>query len=52
MDLFRRCSRRRVTFRRYSSRVFWASHWKGVWDLGTKQEVDTVMRMPRERLVE
>ena len=50
MDLLRRFSRSKVTFRKYSSWVFCPSHWKGVWDLGTKQEVETVIRTPRERL--
>ena len=35
------------TRRRYSFMDTCASHWKGVWGLGTKQEVLTVIRTPR-----
>ena len=40
-------SRSSLTRRRYSSMLTWASHWKAVWGLGTKQAVDTVMVTPR-----
>ena len=39
--------RSKSTRRWYSSRVICASHWKGVKGLGTKKEVETVMRRPR-----
>ena len=40
-------SRSSFTRREYSSIVTCGTHWKGVCGLGTKQEVDTVMRTPR-----
>ena len=47
MERPRMLSRSSLTRRRYSSMLTWASHWKAVWGLGTKQAVDTVMVTPR-----
>ena len=40
-------SRSSFTRRWYSSMEICPSHWKAVWGLGTKKEVDTVIRTPR-----